>query len=137
MNKTGITFYVYLIGITLLQVGGVLQIPHLLPVKDTVTTIIFFCILTAVIYPIASIGRKSKDGYTFVIAAYISIGLRFILSLCFIVYYKLTRTSYETGFILAFFGSYILYTIFEIYWLTAKLRPISTEKANTNEPNNS
>lgn len=136
MNKSGLTFYVYLIGLALLQVGVVLQIPHLLPVKDTVTTIIFFSILTAAIYPIASIGRKSNDGYTFVIAAYISIGLRFILSLCFIIYYKLTRTSYETGFILAFFGSYILYTIFEIYWLTAKLRPISTEKANTNEPNN-
>jgi hypothetical protein len=137
MIKSGLLFYLYLIGLMLVQVGIVMQMPHLLPVNDTVTTIIFFAILTAAIYPIARIGRKSNDGYTFVIAAYISIGLRFILSLCFVVYYKLTRTSYETGFILAFFASYILYTLFEIYWLTAKLRPISTEKANTNEPNNS
>ncbi len=93
-------------------------------------------ILTAAVYPIAMIGRKSSDGYTFVTAAYIAIGLRFILSLCFIVYYKITRTHYELSFIFAFFGSYILYTVFEIYWLTAKLRPILKEKASTNESNN-
>lgn len=93
-------------------------------------------ILTAAIYPIASIGRKSSDGYTFITTAYISIGLRFIMSLCYIVYYKLTRTQYELSFIFAFFASYILYTVFEIYWLTAKLRPILKEKAGTNESNN-
>jgi hypothetical protein len=133
MNKQVVSFYIYVLAIALLQIGIVMQMPHLLPVNDTVTTIIFFAILTAAIYPIASIGRKSNDGYTFIIAAYISIGLRFILSLCYVVYYKLTRTSYDTGFILALFTSYILFTIFEIYWLTAKLRPISTEKPNHNE----
>jgi hypothetical protein len=135
--KSAIAFYCYLAAIALLQIIIVMQMPQLLLVTDTVTTIIFFAILTAVIYPIASMGRKSADGYTFVIAAYISIGLRFILSLCYVVYYKLTRTHYETSFILAFFASYILYTLFEIYWLTAKLRPISTEKPNTNESTNS
>jgi hypothetical protein len=129
-------FYLFLIGLTLLQAGIVMQLPRLLPVKDTLISILFFAILTAAIYPIASIGRKSTDGYTFVISAYLSIGLRFILSLCFVIYYKLTRTTYELGFILAFFASYILYTIFEIYWLTAKLRPIFKEKASTNESNN-
>ncbi len=131
-----IRFYSFLIGLTLLQVGIVLQFPDVFVVNDTVISIIFMGILTAAIYPIAMIGRKSDDGYTFIISAYISIGLRFILSLCFIVYYKLTRSHYELSFIFAFFGSYILYTIFEIYWLTAKLRPILKEKTSTNESNN-
>jgi hypothetical protein len=129
-------FYLYLLGITLFQIGIVMGMPSLLPVKDTVLSIVFFAVLTAAIYPIAAIGRQSSDGHTFVITAYLSIGLRFILSLCFIVYYKYTRSTYEISFILAFFTSYILYTIFEIYWLTAKLRPILKEKASTNESNN-
>ena len=129
-------FYALLIGLTLLQVGIVLAFPETFVVKDTVISIIFMAILTAAIFPIAMIGRKSDDGYTFIIAAYISIGLRFILSLCFIVYYKITRSHYELSFIFAFFTSYILYTIFEIYWLTAKLRPILKEKTSTNESNN-
>lgn len=131
-----IRFYSFLAGLTLLQIGIVLQFPNLFVVNDTVISIIFMGILTAAIYPIAMIGRKSTDGYTFIISAYLSIGLRFILSLCFIVYYKLTRTHYELSFIFAFFTSYILYTIFEIYWLTAKLRPILKEKTSTNESNN-
>lgn len=129
-------FYLYLMGITLFQVGIVMELPSLLPVKDTVLSIIFLAVLTGAIYPIAAIGRRSSDGHTFVISAYLSIGLRFILSLCFIVYYKYTRNTYDMGFILAFFASYILYTMFEIYWLTAKLRPILKEKASTNESNN-
>jgi hypothetical protein len=131
-----IKFYSYLIALTLFQIGLVLAFPDIFVVKDTVISIIFMGILTAAIYPIAMIGRKSDDGYTFITTAYISIGLRFILSLCFIVYYKLTRTHYELSFIFAFFASYILYTVFEIYWLTAKLRPILKEKASTNESNN-
>lgn len=131
-----IKFYSYLIALTLFQIGLVLAFPNIFVVKDTVISIIFMGILTAAIYPIAIIGRKSSDGYTFITTAYISIGLRFILSLCFIVYYKLTRTHYELSFIFAFFASYILYTVFEIYWLTAKLRPILKEKASTNESNN-
>jgi CDP-diglyceride synthetase len=131
-----IRFYSYLLAITLFQVGIILAFPAIFVVKDTVISIIFMGILTAAIYPIASIGRKSNDGYTFITTAYISIGLRFILSLCFIVYYKLTRSHYELSFIFPFFASYILYTVFEIYWLTAKLRPILKEKDSTNESNN-
>jgi hypothetical protein len=129
-------FYSYLIGLTLLQTGVILSFPGLFEVKDTVISIIFMGILTGSIYPIAMIGRRSADGYTFITTAYISIGLRFILSLCFIVYYKMTRSHYELSFIFSFFVSYILYTVFEIYWLTAKLRPILKEKSSTNEPNN-
>lgn len=136
MNKQVILFYFYLVAITFLQIGITMQLPDLLPVNDTVISIIFMGIVTAAIYPIASIGRKSNDGHTFVMSAYITIGLRFLLSLCFILYYKITRTSYEMGFILAFFISYILFTIFEIYWLTAKLRPNLNEKGSINEPNN-
>lgn len=129
-------FYALLFGLTLLQIGIITAFPETFVVKDTVISIIFMGILTGAIFPIAMVGRKSDDGYTFIIAAYISIGIRFLLSLCFIVYYKITRTHYDLSFIFAFFASYILYTIFEIYWLTAKLRPILKEKASTNESNN-
>jgi hypothetical protein len=131
-----IRFYSFLLALTFFQISVILALPSLFVVKDTVISIIFMGILTAAIYPIASIGRKSADGYTFITTAYIAIGLRFILSLCFIVYYKLTRSHYELSFIFAFFASYILYTVFEIYWLTAKLRPILKEKDSTNESNN-
>lgn len=120
---THLRFYLFLVAITLIQVGIVMAIPGLVPVKDTILAIVFFAILTGAIYPIASLGAGSKDGYTFITTAYISIGIRFLLSICYIVYYKLTRTSYDMGFIIAFFASYIFYTVFEIISLTAKLRP--------------
>lgn len=130
---TFIRFYFYLIAITLIQVGIVLAIPQLIPVQDVIKAIVFFAILTAAIFPIANIGAGSKDGYTFITTAYIAIGIRFILSMCYVVYYKLTRTTYETGFIFSFFISYIFYTVFEITSLTAKLRPNLKGKTSSDE----
>ncbi len=124
MNRhTYIGFFMTLIAITAFQLVAIFLLQDSLPLKDTSTAIFFLAILTAAIFPIASIGKKSNDAYTFIISAYISIGVRFILSMCYILYYKYTRDHYPIGFIFAFFISYILYTIFEIYWLTAKLRP--------------
>lgn len=128
-----IQFYAILFGLTLILVGIVKTFPENFPTQDMISVLIFFMILTALIYPIAAIGRKSNDGYTFITAAYISIGLRFILSLCFVVYYKYTRSSYEVSFIIFFFIAYILYTLFEIYWLTAKLRPDLKDKTTSND----
>lgn len=133
---TFIRFYLFLLAITLIQIGIVTAIPNLVPVTDVVKAIAFFAILTGAIYPIANIGAGNKDRYTFITTAYISIGLRFILSMCYIVYYKLTRTQYELGFIFSFFASYIFYTVFEITSLTAKLRPNLKEKPSSNESNN-
>ncbi|MES2691116.1 MAG: hypothetical protein V4658_11975 [Bacteroidota bacterium] len=130
---TFIRFYLYLIAITLLQVGIVLSIPQLIPVNDVIKAIVFFAILTAAIFPIANMGAGNKDGYTFITTAYIAIGLRFILSMCYVVYYKLTRTTYENGFIFSFFISYIFYTVFEITSLTAKLRPNLKGKTSSDE----
>lgn len=133
---TFIRFFFYLIALTLVQVGIVLAIPELVPVNDVIRVIVFFAVLTAAIYPIANMGAGSKDGYTFITTAYIAIGLRFILSMCYVVYYKMTRTTYENGFIFSFFISYIFYTVFEITSLTAKLRPDLKAKQSSNEPGN-
>ena len=130
---TFLRFYFYLIAITLIQVGIALAIPQLIPVQDVIKAIVFFAILTAAIFPIANIGAGSKDGYTFITTAYIAIGIRFILSMCYVVYYKLTRTTYENGFIFSFFISYIFYTVFEITSLTAKLRPNLKGKTSSDE----
>jgi hypothetical protein len=125
---TFIRFYIFLIAITLLQIGFVLCIPHLVPTKDIINAIVFMAILTALIYPIAYIGAGKKDRFTFIISAYLTIGIRFILSICYIIYYKYTRTNYELGFIFSFFITYIFYTVFEITSLTAKLRLDLKEK---------
>jgi hypothetical protein len=132
-NRLLVKFYSILMGLTLFLIGTVKLLPENFPTKDMMSVLIFFAILTALIYPIAAIGRKSNEPYTFIAAAYISIGLRFVLSLCFVIYYKYTRSSYEISFILFFFIAYILYTLFEIYWLTAKLRPDLTDKTTNND----
>lgn len=133
---TFIRFYIFLVAITLLQVGVVLAIPHLVPTNDVLKAIFFMAILTAVIYPIAHLGAGNKDAHTFIITAYLTIGIRFILSMCYVVYYKYTRTNYELGFIFSFFITYIFYTVFEITSLTAKLRPDLKEKQSSNESTN-
>lgn len=130
---TFIRFYLYLVAITLIQVGIAMAIPQLIPVNDVIKAIVFFAILTAAIFPIAHMGAGNKDAYTFITTAYIAIGLRFILSMCYVVYYKLTRTTYENGFIFSFFISYIFYTVFEITSLTAKLRPNLKGKTSSDE----
>jgi hypothetical protein len=93
-------------------------------------------ILTALIYPIAYMGAGKKDGYAFIISAYLTIGIRFIFSIFYILYYRYTRTNYELGFIFSFFITYIFYTVFEITSLTAKLRLDLKEKHSSNESNN-
>lgn len=119
-----------------MQVGIVLAIPHLVPTDDVLKAIFFMAILTAVIYPIAHLGAGNKDAHTFIITAYLTIGIRFILSICYVVYYKYTRTNYELGFIFSFFITYIFYTVFEITSLTAKLRPDLKQKQSSNESTN-
>ncbi|MBP9186690.1 MAG: hypothetical protein KBG11_06320 [Bacteroidia bacterium] len=125
---TLIRFYIYLVLLTLLQIGVVLFIPNLTPTKDTIEAILFFAILTGIVYRIANWGTAHKSPQHFLTATYISIGLRFVLSLFYVLYYKLTRTEYELGFIFSFFFSYVFYTIFEITSLTTKLRPDYTGK---------
>lgn len=129
-------FYLYLLALTLFQVAVVMAVPQLVPVQDVIKAVVFLGILTAAIYPIARIGKGGHDPHTFIITAYIAIGLRFVLSMCYIVYYKLTRNSYDTGFIFSFFISYIFYTVFEITSLTAKLRPNLKGRPSSNESDN-
>jgi hypothetical protein len=133
---TFIRFYFFLLALTLFQIAIVWALPELLPVNDTVKAIIFLGVLTGAIFPIAHMGAGKKDGYLFITTAYLSIGLRFILSLCYIIVYRFTRTEYHKSFILAFFIAYIFYTVFEITSLTAKLRPDIKKKPSRNDVTN-
>jgi hypothetical protein len=133
---TLIRFTFLLLAVTLFQVGIVLAIPNIVPVNDTIKAIVFFATITAAIYPIARFGRNHSDPSMFINTAYISIGLRFVMSLCYVVYYKYTHMGYSKAFIISFFISYVFYTIFEITSLTAKLRPNSKEKNSSNESTN-
>jgi hypothetical protein len=133
INTQLIRFYLYLLGITLLLLAIVDLMPKDYPRYDIKLSVIFLALITAAIFPIAVVGRKNKDGHVFITTAYLSIGLRFLLSLVFVLYYKLTRSTYELSFIFSFFTSYILYTLFEIYWLTAKLRTDLKDKTTPND----
>lgn len=131
-----IRFYFYLLALTLFQIAIVWALPEVMPTKDVVNAILFLAILTGAIYPIARMGAGQKDGYLFITSAYLTIGLRFILSLCYIIFYRYTRVEYHKSFILAFFISYIFYTVFEITSLTAKLRPDIKKKPSRNDVTN-
>ncbi len=78
---TLIRFTFLLLAVTLFQIGIVLAIPNLVPVNDTIKAIVFFATITAAISPIARFGRNHSDPSMFINTAYISIGLRFIMSL--------------------------------------------------------
>lgn len=131
-----IRFYLYLVALTLIQIGIVLGFPHVFYTNECIKAILFLGLITGLSYPIANIGVGSKDGFTFISSAYLSIGIRLVLSMVYIVYYKLAKHPFNLSFIFTFFATYIFYTIFEIIYLTAKLRPNSKEKTSSNDSDN-
>ena len=89
-----IRFFLYLVLITVIQIGCVFLLQDYLIVKDVLKVILFFAILTFAIYPISLIGKNHKDPSMFVNIAYITIGFRFIMSMVYILYYKYTHDFY-------------------------------------------
>ncbi|MBW7845349.1 MAG: hypothetical protein H3C45_06840 [Bacteroidia bacterium] len=131
-----IRFFLYLVLITVIQIGCVFLLQDYLIVKDVLKVILFFAILTFAIYPISLIGKNHKDPSMFVNIAYITIGFRFIMSMVYILYYKYTHDFYPKSFIFSFFISYVFYTIFEITAVTVKLRPNLNNGKGGNDPAN-
>jgi len=86
--------------------------------------LVFFFALTSFIYFIGQ-NALNKSQRTFTNAVYGSMGLRFIFSVFFIVIYLIVNELRDKIFIAEFLLLYLLFTMFEIYHLVAKLR---TEK---------
>jgi hypothetical protein len=87
----------------------------------------FFFLLTNLVFFMVSnaMGRRNQ---TFMYAMGGSMGLRFILSIGFIVSYLQFGGEREIGIIVYFMLMYLLYTIFEIYFLLANLRAAKNDK---------
>lgn len=86
----------------------------------------FFFLLTNLVYFMVSnaINRRNQ---TFVYAMGGSMGLRFILSIGFILAYLQFCVEREIEIVVYFMLMYLLYTIFEIYFLLANLRAAKNE----------
>ena len=93
----------------------------------------FFFLLTNMVFFMVSnaIGRRNQ---TFMYAMGGSMGLRFILSIGFILAYLQFGADREIGIIVYFMLMYLLYTIFEIYFLLTNLRAAKNE--NTGDTKN-
>ncbi len=83
-------------------------------------TQLFFVITWSGGHYISEIGLKRKtEFHTFYLA---STGIRFLLSIIFILLVLFFATESTVNFIVAFFLLYLVYTSFEIYYLLRKLR---------------
>jgi hypothetical protein len=84
--------------------------------------LIFFTLLTYVIYMIASMG-VNRGNKTFIYTAFGTMIIRLLASVFFIIIYLLVNQEKNLSFIVSFLSFYLFFTIFEIYHLVRKLRP--------------
>jgi hypothetical protein len=84
--------------------------------------LIFFTLLTYIIYAIASMG-VNRGNKTFIYTAFGTMIIRLLASLFFIFIYLLVNQEKNLSFIISFLSFYLFFTIFEIYHLVRKLRP--------------
>ncbi len=103
-----------------------------LNLNDAYISVCFYCIITCLVFFIHYIGKK-QGSEQFVLFNYIALGIRFISSLVYVLYYALTHKTYQFAFIIYFMLLFILYIVFEIYILTAKLRTDSGRNKATDE----
>ncbi len=126
MLKAVLKFSVYLLLLTGFLWGGLYLLQQnalaLLPEPESTTTLLFFALLTLLSF-LLSYRSLGKDRFTFVNTAYGTFSLRLFATIFYIFFYLRGRESYSKSFILLIFGVYIFYTLFEIYYLTAKLHP--------------
>lgn len=85
----------------------------------------FFFILTNLVYFLVN-NAVTRRNQTFIYAMGGSTALRFILSIGFILAYLQFGGERELGIIVYFMCMYLLYTMFEIYFLITKLRAAKT-----------
>ncbi len=106
-----------------------------LSIKDANICVSFYCIVTCLVFFIHYLGKK-QGNEQFVLFSYVALGIRFISSLIYVLYYALSHKTYQFAFIIYFMLLFILYIVFEIYILTAKLRTDSGRNKATDEAAN-
>ncbi|MES2656093.1 MAG: hypothetical protein V4620_10920 [Bacteroidota bacterium] len=106
-----------------------------LNVNDALICVSFYCLVTCLVFFISYLG-KTQGNQQFVLFSYAALGLRFVSSLFYVLYYALTHKTYQLAFIFYFMLLFILFIVFEIYILTTKLRSDSGRNEATDEQSN-
>lgn len=83
--------------------------------------LLFFIVLTVFSYSYVASAKKQDNNF-FVKRFFITMGLRLIFCIIFLVIYMISRPEREPIFVLTFMILYLFYTMFEIYYLVSKLR---------------
>ena len=124
MFKNTLRFTLFLLLLTALLWTAVryLSLSGILPEQESTSTLLFFAMLTLASF-LLSYRSLGKDRFTFVNTAYGTFSLRMFATVLYIFFYLRNRGTYSKSFILFIFAVYIFYTLFEIYYLTAKLHP--------------
>lgn len=85
-------------------------------------SIAFFSIMTAITYPIASIGIVKRSHASFTAYVFGAMAIKFFACILLIMaYYFYTKTD-QISFVIPFFMVYFIYTIFETYHLSSLAR---------------
>lgn len=126
MLKHTLKFTLFVSLLTILLWGTVRYLVYsnmvILPEPESTATLLFFAMLTLASF-LLSYRSLGKDRFTFVNTAYGTFSLRMFATVLYIFFYLRDRGTYSKSFILFIFAVYIFYTLFEIYYLTAKLHP--------------
>lgn len=91
----------------------------------------FFSLISLITHMVSQIGIKNRQDFHFYY--YVSMGIRFFISLFFIVLSAILIEVGRVPYVLNFFVIYILYTSFEIYHLIRNLRPDSERDGHINQ----
>lgn len=91
---------------------------------------IFFAILTFIVGTVSLIGIKSSKQQIFIKTIGFGTFLRLFFSLVFLAIYLIFSENISWVFFIGFMLLYFIYTIFEIKFLVANLRPDSESPTN-------
>ena len=91
-------------------------------------SIIFFTVFSVVIFLLAKRSVDSPDKFAFNNIIILSVGAKMIVSLSFLLIYKKLVNPLSHYFVVPFLIIYIVYTIFETYFMTLLSNP---KKKNT------
>lgn len=127
-------FWVEFLGFTLF-VFGLIQVFSYYKsewVSDIYWVILgFFVLISLIAHFVAQIGVKNREDFH--MYYFVSMGIRFFISLFFIVLSAILLQDGRVTYVLNFFVIYILYTSFEIYHLIRNLRPDSGKDGLKNQ----
>ena len=105
------------------------MIPELMFLKKfTWASIAFFTLLSGIIYFLGTIGVSGKSNYAFITYIYVSMGIKMMLCVVMVFSYLFFFKPEKIFFIIPFFLLYILYTVFETFFLVKESQKFKMKK---------